>query len=236
MINASPLLALAIAVVPVVAALPAFADDALVHDGYDAFWKTLPDPVFRASDEKPLDAPQSFADRAFRAWGPTPADGKLAVGQHRVEILGPDLTIDHRAFKFARAKVFAGEVATEPGVDARLFVGARDVCVQGTAPSASGTAQRHVHVALVTGAFTRRARRYDLPSLFGSCLALTRDAQGGVRFPEGAYHAVDGAAVNDGVDLRIWRLRGGAFSRIAQVLELRFPDPGNVYRFRVAAP
>ena len=234
---AGHLLALAVAIVGGVAAAPAFADGAPVYEGYDAFWKTLPDPVFGAADERPLDDPQSFQDHAFRAWGPIPADGaRLAAGQHRVEILGPDITIDRRVFKFAHAKVFAGEVATEPGVDARLFVGARNVCVQGTAPSASGTAQRHVHVALVTDAFTRQARRYDLPSLFGSCLALTRAAAGGLRFPEGAYHATDGAAVDDGVDFRVWLLRGGAFSKTPRVLKLRFPEPGNVYRFQVSAP
>jgi len=218
-------------------AAPAGADGSPVYDGYDAFWKTLPNPVFGAADEKPLDDPQSFEGRSFRAWGAVPADGgHPAAGAHRVEILGKDMTVDHHRFPFAGARVFPGEAAAEVGADARLFVGERDLCVQGTAPSSSGTAQRHVHVRLLVDAFTPHARRYDLPSLFGSCLALTRDAHGVLRFPEGVYHTPDGASASDGVDLRMWQLREGRFIKTGESLRLRFPEPDNVYRFTVAAP
>jgi hypothetical protein len=158
------------------------------------------------------------------------------VHRHRVEILGAQVTIDHHAFPFVRAKAFPGEEAAEPGADARLFLGAHDVCVQGTAPSSSGTAQRHVHVVLVTDAFTPRARRHDLPSLFGSCLALARDARGGLRFLEGVYHTPAGAQESDGVVFKAWLLREGRFVKANDTLQIRFPVPGNVYRFSVVAP
>jgi len=216
----------------------AVADGVPIYDGYDAFWKTLPTPAFRASDERPLSDPQSFEGHGFRAWGPVPrGSGRRGPGQHRVEILGPDITIDRRAFPFARATVFPGEPPSGPGADERLFVSVRDVCVQGTAPSASGMAQRHVHVAVVTDAFTRRARRYDLPSLFGSCLAISRDDRGGLRFFAGSYHTTADAQVSDGVDFEPWRLHGGRFVKAGEApLRIRFPDPDNVYRFSIAAP
>lgn len=218
------------------AAMPAGA--APVHEGYDALWKTLPMSVFTAADERRLEAPQSVEGQEFRAWGPGPrAGGRLGADRHRVEILGPDITVDRRSFPFARASVFPDEAATEPGADARLFVGARDVCVQGTAPSSSGTAQRHVHVALVTDAFTRRAHRYDLPSLFGSCLMLTWERRGGRRFFRGTYHTPAGAQLSDGVDFEPWRLGDGSFSKATGPwLRIRFPDPDDVYRFKVVAP
>lgn len=219
------------------AATAAGADGMPVYEGYDAFWKTLPNPVFSVADEKPLDDPQSFEGQAFRAWGAiAPDGGRPAAGAHRVEILGTQVTIDHHAFPFVRANAFPGEEAAEPGADARLFVGAHDVCVQGTAPSSSGTAQRHVHVVLVTDAFTRRARRHDLPSLFGSCLALTHDARGGLRFLEGVYHTPAGAQESDGVVFKVWRLGEGRFVKTNDALQVRFPDPGNVYRLSVVAP
>ena len=216
----------------------ASAEVAPVYEGYDALWKTLPAPAFTLADERPLDAPQSFEGHGFRAWGPVPRDGERGrPGQHRIEVLGPDITIDHHAFPFARATVFPGEPPAEPGDDARLFVGPRDVCVQGTAPSASGTAQRHVHVAVVTDAFTKGAHRYDLPSLFGSCLAISRDGRGGLRFFAGSYHTAAGAQVSDGVDFEPWRLRGGRFMKTGGApLRIRFPDPDDVYRFSIATP
>jgi hypothetical protein len=219
------------------AAVSDAAGTTTIYESYDALWKTLPNPAFSAADEKPLDDPQSFEGQSFRAWGAVPADGvKPAAGAHRVEILGRDMTVDHHRFPFAHAQVFPGEDGAEVGADARLFVGARDVCVQGAAPSSSGTAQRHVHVRLLVDAFTPRARRYDLPSLFGSCLALTRDAQGVLAFPEGAYHTAEGAAASDGVDFRTWQLRAGRFAKTDAWLRIRFPDPDNVYRFSVLAP
>ena len=229
--------ALALALAAGAAAVSAGADGLPPFEGYDAYWKTLPHPLFTRADERRLDDPQSLDGQAFLAWGAPAPDGRpFAPGQHRVEMLGPDLTIDRRALPFARATVFPGEVAAEFGADARLFVGPRDVCLQGTAPSSSGTAQRHVHVVLVTDAFTRRARRYDLPSLFGSCLALRKDERGDLRFPEGRYHTPAGASVSDGVDFQQWQLRDGRFVRTNEQWSLRFPDPDNVYRFNAVVP
>jgi len=214
------------------------ADGLPVHDDYDAFWLSQPGRAFTLADERPLDPPQSFEGQSFRASGaPTVAGARLPAGQHRIEWLGPDLTIDHHAFPFAGAKVFPGEAPAEVGDDARLFVGQRDVCVQGTPPSASGSSQRHVHVAVVLDAFTPRARRYDLPSLFGSCLALARDGRAGLEFLAGAYHVPAGAETSDGVDFKRWQLRDGKFTPLAAPpLRIRFPDPQDAYRFTVVAP
>ena len=218
-------------------AVASAAGSATTCEGYDAFWSALSNPVFRAADEKPLDDPQTFERQSFRAGGALPADcARPAPGAHRVEILGRDMSVDHHPFPFAHARAFPGEDRAEAGADARLFVGAGDVCVQGTAPSSGGTAQRHVHVRLLLDAFTPRARRYDLPSLFGSSLALARDVHGIIESPAGAYHTPDGAAASDGVDFRLWQVRAGRFVKTDAWLRIRFPDPDNVYRFSLLAP
>ncbi len=72
--------------------------------------------------------------------------------------------------------------------------------------------------------------------MFGACLALSRDAHGGVRFLEGAYHTSPGAQGSDGVDFTAWLLRDGQFVRTDRVLRIRFLDPADVYRFNVPAP
>ncbi len=205
------------------------AQDDRLFEGYDALWQTLPHPAFTVRDERPLADPQTVDGQAYRAWA--------APRGHRVAWLGDTLTIDRRVFPFARASVFPGEVAGEPGADARLFVGSTDVCVQGTPPTASGTAQRHTHVVAILDAFTPRARRYDLPSLFGSCLALTRDARPGLGFLAAAYHTPKGSEVSEGIAFERWRLRDGRFVRSADAaLAVRFVDPQDVYRFRIASP
>lgn len=210
-------------------ASPARAQDGRLFEGYDALWQTLPHPAFTVLDERPLADPQAVDGQAYRAWA--------SPRGHRVAWLGDTVTIDRRALPFSRAAVFPGEVAGEPGADARLFVGPRDVCLQGTAPSASGTAQRHTHVMLVVEAFTPRARRYDLPSLFGSCLALTRDGGLAFRFLAGRYHAAADAEVSDGIVFEHWRLRDGRFARSPEpALAVRFADAQDAYRFRVVSP
>jgi hypothetical protein len=217
-------------------ALPAVADDT-VFKGYDAFYATLPDPLFTTADERTLDGLQSVDGQAFRAWGGAPAHGaRPMLGAHRVEVLGPDIRIDGRNLPMARAVVFPGEDAAEVGADARLFVGARDVCLQGVAPTSSGTAQRHVHVRLVIDAFTSRARRYDLSSLFGSCLQLTRSGRGGVRFFAARYHASEEASQPDGIVFDGWQSHGGAFARTTASMRVVFAEPDDVYRFRRVPP
>lgn len=205
------------------------AQDEHVFEGYDDLWQSLPHPAFTVRDERPFADPQVVDGQAYRAWAPPRA--------HRVAWLGDSVSVDRRTFPFVGAVVFPGEVAGEPGADARLFVGSRDVCVQGTPPSASGTAQRHTHVMLVLDAFTPRARRYDLPSLFGSCLALSRESAPGLDFLAGSYHTPEGSEVSDGIVFERWRLHGGRVSRSAQApLAVRFADPQDAYRFRVVEP
>ena len=81
-------------------ALPAVADDT-VFEGYDAFYATLPDPLFTTVDERMLDGLQSFDGQAFRAWGKLPAQGvRPTPGVHRV-----DDGVDARGLRRARRRV-----------------------------------------------------------------------------------------------------------------------------------
>lgn len=220
----------------VAAIVPARADGVRTFDDYDRFYATLPDPLFTAADERPLGDVQTVDDRPWRAWSGAVGGSRAKPGPatHRVEMLGPDVTVDDTALPFARSRVFAGETAADVGPDARLYVNGRDACIQGVAPSSSGTAQRHVHVRLVVDAFSRQARRYDLPALFGSCLALRRGAKAGeILFLEGRYRPAEGTQPPAGVVFAQWTLRGGQFVKTDKTLEIAFPDPSNVYRFSV---
>jgi hypothetical protein len=214
-------------------AAAARAGDAREFAGYDAFYATLPEPLFTASDKR------SFGHEAF-------ADGRGALSRrwvgevdgrrHRVEVRGSLIRIDGRAFPQARAIVFPRVLPADIGLDARLYVTAGDVCVDGVAPTASGTAQRWRYVHFVRDAFGPHARRYELPGLFGSCLALQRAAGGDVRFFDAGLHTADGADFPDSVLLQPWRLRGGRFVRDGEPpVRAVFKAADDVYDFRIEA-
>jgi hypothetical protein len=208
-------------------------DDGREFAGYDAFYATLPDTLFTAADKR------SFGHEAFvggkggmtRRWV-----GEVDGRRHRVEVTGRLLEVDGRAFGPARAVVFPQVLPAAMGLDARLYVTARDVCVDGVAPTASGTSQRWRYVHFVQDAFGPHARRYELPGLFGSCLALQRTADGDVRFFDAALHTPDGADFPDGAILQPWRLHGGRFVRDdGPSLRAVFKAADDVYDFRIEA-
>jgi hypothetical protein len=214
----------------------AHADGMRTYDSYDRFYATLPDPLFAATDERTLGDVQSVDDKPWRSWtGPSGGSrAKAGATPHTIEMLGPDISVDRRALPFSSSRAFPGETAADVGPDARLYVNGLDACIQGVAPSSSGTAQRHVHVRLVTDAFTRQARRYDLPALFGSCLALRRGQQPGeLLFFEAKYRPAAGGQQPEGVQFEQWSIRRGQFVKTDKSVETAFPDPSNVYRFNI---
>ncbi|HEX7689169.1 MAG TPA: hypothetical protein VF453_15750 [Burkholderiaceae bacterium] len=225
---------LAVAGLGLAAAVPARAGDEREFAGYDAFYATLPDALFTAADKR------SFGHEAFvdghggmtRRWA-----GEVDGRRHRVAVTGSLLEVDGRAFGQAHAVVFPRVLPADMGLDARLYVTARDVCVDGVAPTASGTSQRWRYVHFVQDAFGPHARRYELPGLFGSCLSLQRAAGGDVRFFEASLHTPDGADFPDSAVLQPWRLHRGRFVQDdGPALRAVFKAADDVYDFRIEAP
>lgn len=201
---------------------------ATVFDGYEAFYGSLPQALFLATQARPLTRAGTGRAPARLQWEGLAGD---SGPRHQVELAGADLRIDGRRLPAAKARKFGNEMPTALGERATLYVNDSAVCVEGVAPSASGTAQRHVHVSLVTQAFGPKALRYELPSLFASCLGLYRGEGASVRFYQASYHYPAGQDEADGLALQPYVLDSGNWRTEGAPLRTQFVEPGNVYRF-----
>ncbi len=103
---------------------------------------------------------------------------------------------------------------------------------EGVPGSASGTAVRHVRVTLITQPYGPAAKRFELPSLLASCLALTR-IDGGIGFYRVSYRWQKTAPAPEGVTFEAFALKGDAFLPLQQVVTATFVESDNVYRFTV---
>lgn len=217
---------LATALVGVAACATADAGDVPhIYDGYEAFYATLPNPLFTADDARTRN-PTGLGEPAGDFWKWT-ARGKA----HVLSLIGADALIDGRRLPAAHAQRFDGEGrAPALGRSATVYANDEAVCIEGVSGSASGTAVRHVRVTLITQPYGPAAKRFELPSLFASCLALTR-IDGGIGFYRVRYRWQKTAPAPEGVTFEAFALKGDAFLPLQQVVTATFVEPDNVYRF-----
>ncbi|MBO9689063.1 hypothetical protein [Roseateles chitosanitabidus] len=217
---------LALAVAGVTACANADAGDApRIFEGYEAFYATLPDPLFKAEDARKR-SPSGLGEPAGDFWKWT-AQGK----PHVLQLTGPDAVIDGRRFPASRAQRFEGEdLAPALGRSATVYANDDAVCVEGVPGSASGTAVRHVRVTLITQPYGAAAKRFELPSLFASCQGLTRIEQG-IGFHRVSYRWPKSAPAPEGVTFDAFALKGETFVPLQQSVTATFVETDNVYRF-----
>ncbi|WP_249937138.1 hypothetical protein [Roseateles sp. DAIF2] len=207
---------------------PAFG--ARVFDGYDSFYQALGPTLFAATDERArveYGIGQPAGD--FWKW---PSNKKINR-PHVMELRGADLLINGRHLPAIKAKRFDGEhLAPALGRDATVYANDRYVCVQGISPGASGTAVRHIRVTLVTNPYQPNAKRFELPSLFASCLGLFDGSGGAVLFYSSSYRWPENAEAPQGVSLQEQILTtNGSFKPTGRTIRTTFVEAGNVYRF-----
>ena len=198
-----------------------------IFDGYEAFYATLPNPLFTAGDARKR-SPAGLGEPAGDFWKWT-AQGE----PHVLALEGPDAVIDGRRLPASRAQRFDGEgLAPALGRSATVYANEDAICVEGVPSSASGTAVRHVRVTLITQPYTPSAKRFELPSLFASCLALTR-VDGGIGFYRASYRWPKSAPAPEGVTFESFALRGGVFVPLQLTVTATFVEADNVYRFHI---
>ncbi|WP_431052190.1 hypothetical protein [Roseateles sp. L2-2] len=208
-------------------------DAARIFDGYEAFYATLPDPLFTAGDARKRSAEgpgQPAGD--FWKWS---AQGR----RHVLALKGPDAVVDGRRLPASRARRFDGEgLAPALGRSATVYANDEAVCIEGVPASASGTAVRHVRVTLITRPYGAAAKRFELPSLFASCLGLTRIRRdvttgiaAGIGFLRVSYRWPENAPAPEGVTFEAFGLKGHAFIPMPHTIAATFVETGNVYRF-----
>jgi hypothetical protein len=162
------------------------------YDGYDAFYADQSGAVFDAPIRQPAGPLHLYSDRGEQGSYTelrSTLDGKAV----RIEVAGNRVTVDDKAYRFARAITFPGEHATDiyPG-NANVFLAAGTsshpplLCVEGHG-SGSGEANRHPQIFLLVNPLARKPTFLHLPSLLSSCRAVVATKAGKLAFPKNSY-------------------------------------------------
>lgn len=198
-------------------------------EGYDAYYATFPNRMFSDRGQE-LDPSTDLRADGRAVWQTHSPDGR-----HRVEVRpgGSVFTIDGRSIRPSSIRTFEQEVATpfDLGSGATAFFTPSLACIEGTPPSASGTATRHHSVFLVEYE-SKSPRVWKLPTLFATCSAL-RWRGSHATFDKITYRWSSANDEPEGLDLEEFEIANSKFSPTGSKRTLSFVEPGNVYRFRL---
>lgn len=217
-----------------------------VFDGYVRFYASQEGAVFKPSDAHKLQlfsvtSNATAAEKNIFVWKGV-ADGKefsfslIDRSIYESDDEGPkeSFVLNGKKFYFVSAKLFPGEFGKLDARSASLFINKKYLCLEGVSFSASGTAQRHVDVYLLSLEQKGAVKHfYKLPSLFASCLGVRRGKDGFLIFPKIAYRYVGNTDAPVGVTIQDYTFRAGRFVSVGAELKANFVEPDNVYKFRL---
>lgn len=143
--------------------------------------------------------------------------------------------LNGKKFFFKQANIFPGEiVGAIRGRVASLYINKSYMCLEGVGQSSTGTAQRHLHVYLLSLRPKDAAPHfYKLPSLFASCLGIRQDNNGNLIFPKVSYRNYQSVNTAAGVTFQDYTFKAGQFVPIGPERKANFVEPENMYKFRV---
>ena len=198
-------------------------------EGYEAYYATLPDTLFKAESAVTLEAHGSPSGDTVRLSGRGGASGN---GTHSIEVGNGNLIVDRQAARIKAARVFPGETVStgDLGRGTVAYFATGWACVENTPSSASGTAVRHKAVYLLrTGGLDPLA--WKLPSLFASCTSIRR-TKDQIRFDKAAYRYNPGQDFPAGVLFKEYLISSkNDFAPTGNSRSVSFVEPENVYRF-----
>ncbi|CAD6551382.1 hypothetical protein ACFQ3P_30190 [Paraburkholderia sabiae] len=228
---------LAIAVLSAI--LAAYAGGACAsksYDDYDTFYTAQPRAVF--------EVPIASGDSAAYANPGEPGiytelqsdlDGKLI----HIVISSNRITVNDRAYFFAKAVTFPGEHASDiypPSASAFLAPRAKfhtdSLCVQGYS-NGSGEADRHTQIYLLVEPLQPKGRGplLHLPGLLSSCRAIVATKNGQLTFPKNSYLLDEAQDTRIGLLVSYFIFKSGHFAPTNNDVRLRFASPGNPFTF-----
>lgn len=208
---------------------PAFACAGPVYDGYEAYYSTLPSPLFQEAGRqllRPYSVPKNDGIRF--AW-----EGRVNGEARRVALEGGTIRLGNQSFRISAAKAFPGETLhkSDLGTGTEAFFHQDYVCLENTPATASGTAVRHKSVFLLRVGVKPKA--FKLPSLFASCLGIRLADGQQLTFDKVEYVYQSDKDYPSGVIFSEYSLRGDEFVATGVATHATFVDPENVYRFSV---
>jgi hypothetical protein len=208
--------------------LPALGQAATVFDGYEAYYETLPNRLFRDKGTELQTYSLEGDDVARHEW-----HGMAAGRQQRIDVRDGQLKINGRVLSPKRVRAFPDEVVSNSdlGLGTTVYFSTGWVCVENTPASASGTAVRHKVVYLIKQS-GKQQQGWKLPSLFASCTAI-RIQKGQVQFDKVTYRYLDGQDEPQGVMFKGYAIQGNKFVATGGERTSTFLEAGNVYKFSI---
>lgn len=211
--------------------IPVMACAGPVFEGYDAYYSTLPAPLFKSS-ERVLLQPYSVRPEndVKLTW-----EGKISGVRRKLTVDKGTIRLNQRLFKIKASRAFPGETldVSDLGIGTEAFISGDRVCLENTPASASGSAVRHRAVYLIWD--DSQPTILKLPSLFASCLGI-RQINGRPAFDKIEYRYVDNQDQPNGVTFTEYILRGDLFVATGHTVIGKFLEAENVYRFSLDSP
>ncbi|KAB7674140.1 MULTISPECIES: hypothetical protein [Plesiomonas] len=206
--------------------LPFISHAANLFDSYESCYQALSNRLFHSDGHELEPFSMEESEGVFYGWS-----GFDSGRQRSVELQDGQLTIDSKRLPTNFVKPFPRETIDigDLGLGAKVYFKDNWVCVEGSPPSASGTAVRHQSVYLIrTG---NNPMGWKLPSLFASCIAVR--VNGGLPdFDSIRYFYQKGKDQPSGVDFTEYKIKNGSFLEVGNKRRAVFIDCGNVYKFR----
>jgi hypothetical protein len=213
------------------AILPAAAQDKAVFDGYESYYATRPDRLFRTPGVALTPYAIEGEDGVRQSW-----QGQVNGRVQRVELKDGQVRINGRRLPAQRIHIFPGESIsdTDLGMGTTAFFTKGWVCLENTPSSASGTAVRHQMVYLIKPT-AKGLEAWKLPSLFGRCAGVRQRGQT-IVVDEARMRYAPGQDWPSGVTVKAYAIRGQAFVPANGGWSGTFTEPDNVYKFSVDQP
>lgn len=210
---------------------PALAHAATAFDGYEAFYASLPDTLFRGEGAELRPYAIEGDDETRYGW-----QGVAGGRRQTLEMRDGVLKVNGQVLKRNRIQPFPGEAVgeTDLGMGAVAYFSPNWICVENTPLSASGSAVRHKVVYLIRRT-AKGCEAWKLPSLFAHCTSIRVKRQQ-ILVQEASYRYVDGQDNPTGVTFREFALTKGRFIPTHVKQSITFVEPGNVYKFFLDAP
>ncbi|MGL5738562.1 MAG: hypothetical protein ACRCYJ_06795, partial [Plesiomonas shigelloides] len=147
--------------------LPFISHAANLFDSYESCYQALSNRLFHSDGHELEPFSMEESEGVFYGWS-----GFDSGRQRSVELQDGQLTIDSKLLSTNFVKPFPRETIDigDLGLGTKVYFNDSWVCVEGSPPSASGTAVRHQSVYLIrTG---NKPMAWNLPSLFASCIGV----------------------------------------------------------------
>ena len=201
-----------------------------VYEGYEDFYTSRFDSIFSIERSMELQVTDVSSSGELVLKGDATLDKKA---QH-VKVVKGRVAWNEKIYKFSDAKTFKGVVsnAEDLGRGTRYFFASNAACLENVPSASAGTAVRHKSVYLIAPAKGSTSEVFiKLPSLFASCLAVSKDTSGNFRFPSASYRYAENELDAEGLDFKTYVYKSRKFKATTDIKSIRFVDKENLYKF-----